>query len=80
MVDQLEDLESQSDLVLIDTGAGVGRDVLSFAVSADWVVVVVTPEPTSITDAYGLIKCVLARSRERGGTPPRLALVIIALS
>lgn len=76
LVDQLEALESRSDVVFVDTGAGVGRDVLAFATCADWLMVVVTPEPTSITDAYGLIKCVLARSQERCAAPPRLALVV----
>lgn len=76
LVEQLEVLESQSDLVLIDTGAGIGRDVLAFAGCADWLVVVVTPEPTSIADAYGLIKCVYSPSRERFGPPPRVGLVV----
>ncbi|VAX42847.1 Flagellar synthesis regulator FleN, partial [hydrothermal vent metagenome] len=76
LVDQLETLESRSDVVLIDTGAGIGRDVLAFATCADWLLVVVTPEPTSITDAYGLIKCVVARSREQQTELPRIAMVV----
>ncbi len=76
LIDQLEALESRSDVVLIDTGAGIGRDVLAFATCADCLVVVVTPEPTSITDAYGLIKCVVARSREQISELPLIALVV----
>lgn len=46
------------DYVLIDTGAGINRDILSFIAACDEFIVVTTPEPTSITDAYSLIKTV----------------------
>lgn len=49
-------LNRLADFVLIDTGAGISKDVLAFCAAADEVFVVVTPEPTSLTDAYGLIK------------------------
>ena len=75
LVDQLEGLGAESDLVLVDTGAGIGRDVLTFARAADWLVVVVTPEPTSMTDAYGLIKCVVG-GRDGALAAPRVALVV----
>ncbi|MEG6617313.1 MinD/ParA family protein [Peptococcaceae bacterium 1198_IL3148] len=48
------------DQVLVDTGAGLSKNTLAFLAAAHELVVVVTPEPTSITDAYGLIK-VLSR-------------------
>lgn len=75
-------LEARSDLVLLDTGAGISPGVLGFLGVADLVLVVVTPEPTSIADAYALIKCFLQRSEDlpareranRGAT--RLALVV----
>ncbi len=57
------DLEEDSDVVVVDTAAGLGRGVTSLMRSADACLVVATPEPTSITDAYALIKCVV-----RGGT------------
>lgn len=76
LVEQLGELEARSDVVLVDTGAGIGRDVLSFAAAADRLLVVVTPEPTSITDAYGLIKCAVVRAREAGGHEPRVGLVV----
>ncbi|WP_187982813.1 MinD/ParA family protein [Borreliella bavariensis] len=44
------------DIVVIDTSAGISRQVISFLLSSDDVVIVTTPEPTSITDAYGIIK------------------------
>ncbi|MBX3379213.1 MAG: AAA family ATPase [Phycisphaeraceae bacterium] len=61
-------LEARSDLVLLDTGAGISPGVLGFLGVADLVLVVVTPEPTSIADAYALIKCFSHRAEE---LPPR---------
>jgi flagellar biosynthesis protein FlhG len=49
---------SDSDYVIIDTGAGVSRNVLSFVLSADEAIILTTPEPTAITDAYGIIKAI----------------------
>jgi flagellar biosynthesis protein FlhG len=63
VVDALADLEDQTDLILIDTGAGISPNVLSFTRAADHVLVVTTPEPTAITDAYAVIK-VLCRDRK----------------
>lgn len=54
----LADLERDADLVLVDTAAGLGRGVTSFMRSADAAIVVTTPEPTALADAYALIKCV----------------------
>lgn len=76
LVEQLGELETRSDIVLVDTGAGIGRDVLSFAGAADRLLVVVTPEPTSITDAYGLVKCAVARARADAAPMPRIGLVV----
>ena len=52
-----ESIARLSDAVLLDTGAGINSAVLSLLAAADAVVVVMTPEPTSMTDAYALIKC-----------------------
>lgn len=49
-------LDGTVDLLLIDTGAGVGRNVVQFILSAGEVLLVTTPEPTAVTDAYALIK------------------------
>lgn len=51
------------DYMVIDTGAGVGQNVLSFLTASDEVVVVTTPEPTAITDAYGIIKSIVSQSK-----------------
>ncbi|MFZ5943688.1 MAG: MinD/ParA family protein [Bacillota bacterium] len=53
---KLSALDSESDYLLIDTGAGISRNVLNFTLAADEIFIVTTPEPTSLTDAYGLIK------------------------
>lgn len=58
LMDQMRVLEDEADLILIDTGAGVGPNVLGFLVAADQILVVTTPEPTAITDAYAVIKTV----------------------
>lgn len=52
----LDDLDAELDVLLIDTGAGIGKNVMYFNAAAQDVVVVATPEPTSITDAYAVIK------------------------
>ncbi|MFW6146921.1 MAG: MinD/ParA family protein [Thermodesulfobacteriota bacterium] len=49
------------DLLLIDTGAGISSNVLYFNLAADERIVVVTPEPTSITDAYALMKVMFSQ-------------------
>lgn len=52
----LSHFNSISDYILIDTGAGISKSVLSFVDAASDVMLVITPDPTSITDAYALIK------------------------
>ena len=49
---------STADVIIIDVSAGVNSNVLSFVAAADDVVIVTTPEPTAITDAYGIIKII----------------------
>jgi len=63
IVRALAELESRADIILIDTGAGISPNVLSFTRAADHVLVVTTPEPTAITDAYAVVK-VLTRVRD----------------
>lgn len=52
------DTLSYADILIIDTGAGVSQNVLSFIVASDETIIVTTPEPTAITDAYGIIKII----------------------
>jgi flagellar biosynthesis protein FlhG len=49
---------SSADVIIIDTSAGVSSNVLAFIAAADEALIVTTPEPTAITDAYGIIKII----------------------
>ncbi len=74
LVDRLAELQTGADVLLIDAPAGVGGLVMSMAKAATLTVVVVTPEPTSIADAYALIKCM---ATEPGiHRPSRLLLAV----
>ncbi|MCL2601103.1 MAG: MinD/ParA family protein [Treponema sp.] len=58
--DFIDDMNTLSfaDIILIDTGAGVSSNVLDFIAAADDAIIVTTPEPTAITDAYSIIKII----------------------
>lgn len=58
MISKLVRLDTLADVIIIDTGAGISDTVLEFVLSSPEVVIVATPEPTSITDAYSLLKTV----------------------
>ncbi|MCD6204663.1 MAG: MinD/ParA family protein [Candidatus Marinimicrobia bacterium] len=51
--------EHEYDKVVVDTGAGISKNVMSFVLGADKIFLVVTPDPASIADAYGMIKIIL---------------------
>ena len=53
---KLADCAARADIILVDTGAGLGRKVMDFILAADEVLLVTTPEPTSLTDAYAVMK------------------------
>jgi flagellar biosynthesis protein FlhG len=71
LIDELETLQESADILIIDTGAGIGRNALAFTAAADQVVVVTTPEPTAITDAYAVIKVLV-----RCGTAGSISLMV----
>ena len=56
MVDAVDAVGGGFDVVLVDTGAGVSRNPMLFGAAADRVLVITTPEPTAIRDAYAAIK------------------------
>lgn len=60
LVSHLQKLARSADIAVFDCGAGIARNVITFAAAADQALVVTTPEPTALTDAYAVIK-VLAR-------------------
>ena len=71
LLEQLSRLESRTDYLLIDTGAGIGRTVIALASAADECLVVTTPEPPSVADAYATLK-ILSRQDRR----PQLHLLV----
>ena len=56
LIRKLDDLDRAADVIIVDTGAGVNDTVLDFVAASDEILLVATPEPTSITDAYALMK------------------------
>ena len=64
-LEMLDELETDIDVLLIDTGAGISDTVLYFNLAAHERIIVVTPEPTSLTDAYALIKVLYSKHGER---------------
>lgn len=55
-IEQFEYLDEIADIIIIDTGAGISSSVTNFLIVSDENIIVTTPEPTSFTDAYTLIK------------------------
>jgi flagellar biosynthesis protein FlhG len=71
LMEELQAIQNHTDVVVIDTGAGIHNSVICFCMAADHVLVVTTPEPPAMTDAYAMIK-VLAGRRYSG----RISLVV----
>lgn len=61
LVYKLRELEQLADIIIIDTGAGISDTVLEFVSKSSEIILVATPEPTSITDSYALLKALNAR-------------------
>jgi flagellar biosynthesis protein FlhG len=64
LVQSFEALGSLGELTVLDTGAGISRTVLSLVLAADEALLVTTPEPTALTDAYAMVKVVTQRRPE----------------
>ena len=58
IINSLAELDKTADFILIDTGAGISKSVVNFVIASEETIVITTPEPTSITDAYSIIKTV----------------------
>lgn len=56
IIRNLAELDAIADVIIIDTGAGISEAVLEFLVASGEILLVTTPEPTSITDSYSLLK------------------------
>ena len=77
LFESLSGLESLSDYLIMDAGAGIHKGVLSFAYASEITLLVTTPEPTSIRDAYGVIKSLGAAAWESiEGVATGLMLVV----
>lgn len=63
LLDELDATGSNYDMIIIDTAAGIGDNVLYFVSASESALIILTPDPTSLTDAYALIK-VLSRQRD----------------
>lgn len=61
LIQRLVELDELADIIIIDTGAGISDSVQEFIVASTEVLLVATPEPTSLTDAYALLKAVNRR-------------------
>ncbi|MDR3579091.1 MAG: MinD/ParA family protein [Oryzomonas sp.] len=64
LLDELDMLEERFDIMIVDTEAGISENVTYFTAAAQEIIVVVSPEPTSITDVYALIKLLATRYSE----------------
>lgn len=56
IIEKLNLLDKLADIIIIDTGAGISTNVIEFIMASKEILVVTTPEPTSITDSYALLK------------------------
>jgi len=58
IMDSLQVIDNEADFIIVDTAAGISKNVLAFTAAVEELVLVITPEPTSMTDAYSLAKIV----------------------
>jgi len=65
LTSSMEMLDKDIDIMIIDTGAGISNNVMFFNMAAGEIIVVVTPEPTSLTDAYALMKVLMKKHGEK---------------
>src|SRR5207249_8080451 len=65
ILDEVDALDEALDVLLVDAAAGISQSVLHFTAAAADAHVVITPEPTALTDAYALIKVLAARYGRR---------------
>ncbi len=65
LTSSMEMLDKDVDIMIIDTGAGISNNVMFFNTAAQEIIVVVTPEPTSLTDAYALMKVLMKKHGEK---------------
>ncbi len=74
LLSALQDLEQDYDYLFIDTAAGVDETIINFLLAAPYTILTITPEPTSLTDAFSLLKVM----KQRGFTKPVFVVVNMA--
>lgn len=67
LIQKMYELDQYADVIIVDTGAGIGDSVMEFVAASAEVILVATPEPTSITDAYALLKMLNRNSSYKKG-------------
>lgn len=73
IIQNLVQLDAMTDIIIVDTGAGIADAVLEFLVASGEILLVTTPEPTSITDSYSLIKALYHHPRfDQGATKVKM--------
>ena len=75
LIQRLGDLDRLADIIIVDTGAGISDTVLEFVAASEEVILVATPEPTSITDAYALLKTL---NRKASYKPEKTVVKMVA--
>lgn len=75
LIQRLYELDMMADVIIVDTGAGISDAVLEFVAASEEVLLVATPEPTSITDAYALLKSL---NRNAAYVPDKTVIKMIA--
>jgi flagellar biosynthesis protein FlhG len=69
---QIQELQTYADFILLDTGAGISKELIDWILASDETILVTTPEPTSIADSYSVLKTVQHFSKQ----PPKIRLVV----
>ena len=75
LIQRLYELDMMADVIIVDTGAGISNAVLEFVAASEEVLLVATSEPTSITDAYALLKSL---NRNSTYAPEKTTIKMIA--
>lgn len=69
---QIQELQTYADFILLDTGAGISKELVNFILASDETILVTTPEPTSIADSYAVLKTVHHFKKQA----PKLRLIV----
>lgn len=69
---QIQELQTYADFILLDTGAGISKELIDWILASDETILVTTPEPTSIADSYSVLKTVQHFSKQS----PKIRLVV----